>query len=52
MLKEEKDKMAEIICMEAGKPLKYSKAEVERAIQVFIIAAEESKRLPRRVYIT
>ena len=47
MLKDEKDKMAEIICMEAGKPMKYSKAEVERAIQVFIIAAEESKRLPK-----
>ncbi len=47
MLNGDKDKMAEIICMEAGKPLKYAKAEVERVIQVFIIAAEESKRLPK-----
>ena len=47
MLEKGKERMAEIICMEAGKPLKYSKAEVERAIQIFIIAAEESKRLPK-----
>ena len=46
-LSQNKDKFAEIICKEAGKPLKYSKAEVERAIQVFIVAAEEAKRLPK-----
>ncbi|OFX18110.1 MAG: aldehyde dehydrogenase [Bacteroidetes bacterium GWA2_31_9] len=39
--------MAEIISNEAAKPIKYSLSEVERAIQTFIIAAEETKRLPK-----
>jgi glyceraldehyde-3-phosphate dehydrogenase (NADP+) len=41
-----KHEFAEILCRESAKPLKYATAEVERAIQTFIIAAEESKRLP------
>ncbi|MCX7862402.1 MAG: aldehyde dehydrogenase family protein [Bacteroidales bacterium] len=40
------EKMAKILALEACKPIKYARAEVERAIQTFIIAAEESKRLP------
>lgn len=39
--------VAEIIASEAAKPIKYSLSEVERAIQTFIIAAEETKRLPK-----
>ncbi len=38
--------LSEILAMEACKPLKYACAEVDRAIQTFIVAAEESKRLP------
>ena len=38
--------LAETLCQEAGKPLRYSLAEVERAIQVFRIASEEAKRIP------
>ncbi|MDD4644383.1 MAG: aldehyde dehydrogenase family protein [Bacteroidales bacterium] len=38
--------LAEILCQEAGKPLKYALGEVDRAIQVFWVAAEEAKRLP------
>lgn len=39
--------MAELISKEAAKPIKYSISEVDRAIQTFIIAAEETKRLPK-----
>ncbi|MBU2650401.1 MAG: aldehyde dehydrogenase family protein, partial [Bacteroidetes bacterium] len=35
-----------ILCRESGKPWKYARGEVQRAIQVFRVAAEESKRLP------
>lgn len=36
----------EILSMEAGKPLRYAKAEAARAAQTFVIAAEEAKRIP------
>jgi glyceraldehyde-3-phosphate dehydrogenase (NADP+) len=36
---------AEVLAMEACKPIKYALAEIARAIQTIIIAAEESKRL-------
>lgn len=42
----ESGKIAEILCLESAKPLRYAKGEVNRAIQSFRIAAEESKRLP------
>ncbi len=45
-MKEKRELFATTICLEAGKPMKYSLAEVDRAIQTFIVAAEESKRLP------
>lgn len=38
--------ISELLAREACKPIKHAYAEVERAIQTFIIAAEESKRLP------
>lgn len=44
------DNMAEfteMLACEAGKPLRYASGEVLRAIQVFRVAAEECKRLPR-----
>jgi len=37
--------LAEVLAMEACKPIKYALAEIARAIQTIIIAAEESKRL-------
>ncbi|MCF8367629.1 MAG: aldehyde dehydrogenase family protein [Bacteroidales bacterium] len=40
------DDFAEILCLESGKPIRYAKGEVNRAIQTFTIAAEESKRIP------
>ncbi|MBE9491405.1 MAG: aldehyde dehydrogenase family protein [Bacteroidetes bacterium] len=42
-----KDHFTEILCRESGKPWKYAAGEVSRAIQTFIVAAEESKRLPK-----
>ncbi len=38
--------LAETLCQETGKPIRYAKAEVERAIQVFRVAAEEAHRIP------
>lgn len=42
-----KKHLAEIMAMESAKPLKYALAEIERSVQTFLIAAEESKRLPK-----
>lgn len=39
--------LAEIMAMESAKPLKYTLAEIDRSVQTFLIAAEESKRLPK-----
>ncbi|MFO7723369.1 MAG: aldehyde dehydrogenase family protein [Bacteroidales bacterium] len=36
-----------VLAMEAGKPVRYASGEVLRAIQVFRVAAEEAKRLPK-----
>jgi len=45
-LSERKFQFVEILSMESGKPYKYSTGEIDRAIQTFRVAAEESKRLP------
>ncbi|PLX04475.1 MAG: aldehyde dehydrogenase [Marinilabiliales bacterium] len=42
----EKLHLADILAKEAGKPLKYAYGEIDRAVQTFIVAAEEAKRLP------
>lgn len=46
-LERNKKKLAEILCIESAKPIKSAVAEIERSVQTFLIAAEESKRLPR-----
>ena len=46
-LQENKEYLAEVLSKESAKPLKYSLGEISRAIQTFLIAAEESKRLPK-----
>lgn len=43
------EEMVETISKESGKPRKYATAEVNRAIQTFTIASEESKRLPHEL---
>jgi len=45
-LKALREQFAEVIMLESGKPVRYALAEVDRSIQTFIVAAEESKRLP------
>ncbi|HDR89076.1 MAG TPA: aldehyde dehydrogenase family protein [Bacteroidetes bacterium] len=47
MISAERERFARVLAMESGKPLKYALAEIDRAIQVFHVAAEESRRLPR-----
>jgi acyl-CoA reductase-like NAD-dependent aldehyde dehydrogenase len=46
-LKNERQSFAELISRESGKPIRYALAEVDRSIQSFIVAAEESRRIPR-----
>lgn len=46
-IKSNKKHLAEVLCNESAKPIKYALAEIERAAQTFIVAAEESKRLPK-----
>lgn len=46
LMKTEKNLLAKVLCSEACKPFKLALSEVERAIQTFIVAAEEAKRLP------
>lgn len=45
-IRSDKQRLAEILALEACKPIKYALGEIDRGIQTFIIAAEESKRLP------
>jgi len=46
-IKDNRKDMAETLAKQSGKPMKYSLGEVDRAAQGFMIAAEESKRLPK-----
>jgi len=45
-----RDVFAHLISAESGKPMKSALAEVDRASQIFLVAAEESKRLPTEVF--
>jgi acyl-CoA reductase-like NAD-dependent aldehyde dehydrogenase len=45
LLREHADDLARTIATEAGKAMKFARAEVERGISTFTIAAEEAKRL-------
>lgn len=45
-IEEQEDTFAEVISLEASKPLRYAKAEVRRAINTIKVASEEAKRLP------
>jgi glyceraldehyde-3-phosphate dehydrogenase (NADP+) len=46
-LKKEHRRLAEVLCKESGKPMRYALAEIDRASQTFLIASEECKRLPK-----
>ena len=43
--KEREDELADILCIEAGKPIKDAKGEVTRLIDTFKVAAEEATRI-------
>ncbi|HEX2696262.1 MAG TPA: aldehyde dehydrogenase family protein, partial [Anaerolineales bacterium] len=45
LLRQRGDEIAKTIAAEAGKALKFARAEVERGISTFTIASEEAKRL-------
>ncbi len=46
----QRGEFAKLITLESGKPIRYSLAEVDRSIQTFVVAAEESKRLPSEYF--
>jgi len=46
-IKKNRIHLAEILSKESAKPMKYALAEIDRAAQTFIVAAEETKRLPK-----
>lgn len=46
-IKINRDSLAAILYKESAKPIRYALAEIDRAVQTFIVAAEESKRLPK-----
>ncbi len=48
-LRERKDELARIMTLESGKPIQFTRGEVDRAILTFSIAAEESKRISGEV---
>jgi glyceraldehyde-3-phosphate dehydrogenase (NADP+) len=46
-IKQKREHLATVLCNESAKPMRYALAEIDRAAQTFIVAAEESKRLPK-----
>jgi acyl-CoA reductase-like NAD-dependent aldehyde dehydrogenase len=45
-MKNDREKLAKVLAMESGKPIRYALGEIDRAAQTFLVAAEESKRIP------
>lgn len=43
----DRERLASVLATESAKPIRYALAEIDRAAQTFLIAAEESKRLPK-----
>jgi glyceraldehyde-3-phosphate dehydrogenase (NADP+) len=46
-IKADRERLAKVLCSESAKPYRYAIGEIDRAAQTFLIAAEESKRLPK-----
>ena len=46
-IRNDRERLATVLCRESAKPMKYALGEIDRAAQTFLVAAEESKRLPR-----
>jgi len=49
-LLENKEELALLLASESGKPMRYALGEIDRAAQTFIIASEETKRLPKEYF--
>jgi len=49
-IKAKRQSLALILAQESGKPLKYAIGEIDRAVQTFLVAAEETKRLPAEYF--
>lgn len=47
----DRQRLGEVLAVESAKPIRYAVGEIDRAAQTFLVAAEESKRLPRE-YVT
>lgn len=45
-LKIDRNRLAEVLSKESGKPIRYALGEIDRASQTFLVAAEECKRIP------
>lgn len=45
-LRSDRERLAEVLAIESCKPLRYARAEIDRAAQTFLIASEECRRLP------
>ncbi len=46
-IEKNKDRLATVLAKESAKPFRYALGEINRAVQTFLVAAEESKRLPK-----
>lgn len=46
-IKADRLRLAEVLSIESAKPIRYALSEIDRAAQTFLIAAEETKRLPK-----
>ncbi|MBI5218996.1 MAG: aldehyde dehydrogenase family protein [Bacteroidia bacterium] len=46
-IKTNRQYLAEVLASESAKPFKFALAEIDRGVQTFLVAAEESKRLPK-----
>lgn len=46
-IRNEREQCARLLCLESAKPIRYARAEIDRAIQTFTVASEESRRLPK-----
>jgi len=49
-IKADKERLANVLAQESGKPMRYALGEIDRAAQTFLVAAEESKRLPSEYF--
>lgn len=49
-LQKNRKELARVLSLESGKPLKYALGEIDRSSQTFLVAAEESKRLPSEYF--